>query len=590
MKKPTLRIRLFRSFLLIITPLALFLFYENYYAIKVVREEVSQSTSKALAVHIGQIDRTLEEITHYLLRQIVNSDSQSAYLAMSTLPETNGGYTLSKIKIHTELTAWSGAFENFYSFFSYAVEKDDFVFSRSSFTDTTNLKNMLGEYLKESEQAFGDWTVLRHGDKGYLVRVAKANNGVYIGAVLLLDDLISPLKNLDYGENWEATLLDTAGQPLTRSALPTATMMAANDKLQANPRAFQVFESPVDGSDYLLVSTPFQQAPLRLAAMIPEKALLQQLPFFQRVIYLIPLGVIVVFYFYSYYLRKMLFGPMNQLMMGMRRVVKGEMEIGVKEADTEEMNFLITNFNHMVSQISHLKINVYEEMLKAQQSEFKHLQAQINPHFYLNSLNIINSLSTLGENDLIKKMTEHLAEYFRFITRSYRDTITINEEVRHIRNYLEIQMVRFPEKLTYSIDLEEPLSKTLILPLMIQPFVENAVIHGMEEGSTPFHIEIKVGLLSDDPNRLEVLIRDNGRGFKPETLARFNQNQFDDGTGSHLGVQNVFRRMRMVFGEEAEVTFLQAVPKGAVVRLVLPARGAYNELEDEEHVKAADCG
>jgi two-component system sensor histidine kinase YesM len=590
MKKPTLRIRLIRSFLVIITPLVLFLYYENYYAIKVVRMEVSQSTSNVLGIHITQIDRTLEEITHYLLREIVSPESQSAYLDMASYPETNGKYTLAKIKIHNEITAGSSAFENFHSFFAYSIDKEDFIFSRSSYTDTNNLKEMLGTYLQGqvNGQTFGDWMVFQQGERGYLVRIAKANSGVYIGAVILLEDLIRPLRGLDYGDRWEAILLDTTGQPLTKSVMSPETMTAVNRKLIANPQAFQVFENPVDQKDYLLVSTAFQQAPLSLAAMIPEKSLLQRLPFFQRVIYLIPLGVIITFYFYSHYLRKMLFGPMNSLIMGMRRVVKGDMEIGVKEAETEELNFLITTFNHMISQISHLKINVYEEMLKAQQSEFKHLQAQINPHFYLNSLNIINSLSTLGENDLIKKMTEHLADYFRFITRSHRDTITMDEEVRHIRNYLEIQMLRFPEKITYNIDLPEHLSRTAILPLMIQPFVENAVIHGMEEGSKPFHIDITAAICQEDPNCLEILIRDNGVGFTPVVLATFNDKKFGDGTGTHMGIWNVYRRMRMAFGDQAEVFFLQAAPNGALVRLIIPAIGAFQEMEDEENGKVDD--
>ncbi|KRE59666.1 sensor histidine kinase [Paenibacillus sp. Soil750] len=590
MKKPTLRIGLIRSFLMIITPLILFLYYENYYAIRIVREEVSQSTSNVLAIHITQIDRTLEEITHYLLRQIVSPEFQSAYLDMASYPETNGKYTLAKIKIHNEITAGSSAFENFYSFFAYSVDKEDFIFSRSSYTDTNNLREMLGAYLRKQEdgQTFGNWMVLEQGGRNYLVRLAQANSGVYIGAVILLEDLIRPLRGLDYGERWEAILLDTAGQTLTKSVMSQETMTAVNRKLVANPQAFQVFENPVDQKDYLLVSTAFQQAPLSLAAMIPEKSLLQRLPFFQRVIYLIPLGVIIIFFFYSHYLRKMLFGPMNSLIMGMRRVVKGDLEIGVKEAETEELNFLITTFNHMISQISHLKINVYEEMLKAQQSEFKHLQAQINPHFYLNSLNIINSLSTLGENDLIKKMTEHLADYFRFITRSHRDTITLDEEVRHIRNYLEIQMLRFPDKITYQIELSEPLTRTSILPLMIQPFVENAVIHGMEEGSKTFHIEISADTCQEVPNCIEILIRDNGVGFSPSILSTFNDKMFGDGTGTHMGIWNVYRRMRMAFGDQAEVSFLQAEPNGAVVRLIIPAIGAFHEMEDEENGKVDD--
>ncbi|MDF2923056.1 MAG: hypothetical protein K0R57_1970 [Paenibacillaceae bacterium] len=583
MRKPTLRFRLIRSFLLIIAPLALFLYYENYYAIKVVREEVSRSTSKTLAIHIAQIDRTLEDITHYLLSQIVNPASESDYLTMQSLPETNGGYTLAKIRIHAELIAGGGAFENLHSFFAYSSGKNDFIFSRSSYTDTTNLKQMLGEYLQRSGQApDGNWTVLKQGKNSYLVRALQANSGVYVGAAILLEDLILPLRTLDYGERWEAILLDAAGQALTGAALPTETMAAVNGRLLANPSEFQVFDNPADGEQYLLVSTPFEQAPLSLAAMISEKSLLQQLPFFQRVIVFIPIGVVIVLYFYSHFLRKMLFDPMNALIMGMRRVVKGDLEIGVKEAETEELNFLTGTFNHMVSQISHLKINVYEEMLKVQQSEFKRLQAQINPHFYLNSLNVINSLSTLGENGLIKKMTEHLADYFRFITRSHRDTVTIEEELEHVRNYLEIQSLRFPEKLSFRIDIREELRQTAILPLTIQPFVENSVIHGMEEGGIPFHIEITVGLSGEKEDGFEIIVRDDGRGFAPATLACFNRQEFGDGDGIHLGVWNVVQRMRMVFGERAEVSFMNAFPKGAIVRLLMPARGALHEMEEEE--------
>jgi two-component system sensor histidine kinase YesM len=402
------------------------------------------------------------------------------------------------------------------------------------------------------------------------VRVERATSGTLLGAIVRMNDIVESLRGLSAMEQWEIVLLDKQAQPLTLTSMPNETISAINAKLLQNPSHYQVFKNPSDGNKHLLVSMPFAQVPINLAVLIPEKNLLRQLPFFQIVIYLIPVVVGVVIAMYSVFLKKVLINPMNALIKGMRKVMKGDMEIRVPEAKTEELGFLIDTFNNMISQMRHLKISVYEEMLKAQQAEFKHLQAQINPHFYLNSLNVIYSLSLLEENELIRKMTEHLADYFRFITRSHRDTVWLEEETMHIRNYLEIQSLRFPEKLTYRIDVEESLRTHTILPLTIQPFVENAVIHGMEEGDVPFHIEIKVRTFSGDPRYFEVTIQDNGKGFDPNVLMQFNNKHFGDGTNAHMGIWNVFRRLRMTFGDRIEMKFMNRTPKGALVHLLIP--------------------
>lgn len=582
MKKIKLRNQLIRGFLLVVVSMALFLFYNNYYAMKIVREEVSQSTSNLLSIHVDQVDRMLEDAAGYLLRQILNTDSNSDLLALSRYPDKHGEYIYAKIRIQADMVEDGSGFEKIDSFFAYVADYDDFVFSQASYVRTTELREMLGERFRSSEPLeAGRWQVLNKDDTSYLVHVKQATAGVYVGAVIRLRDLIADLRNLDYGDQWDVLLLDPAGHSLTESALTPETRSAINAKLLTKPIAYQVFENPSDNDSYLLVSVPFRHAQMNLAAIIPEKALLGKLPFFQGVIYAIPLGVILVIGLYSVFLKKVLLNPMNALIRGMRKVMIGDLEIAVKETKSFEFSFLIHTFNKMVSQMRHLKINVYEEMLKSQQAEFKHLQAQINPHFYLNSLNVIYSLSLLEENELVRKMTEHLAEYFRFITRSHRDTVKLEEELRHIENYLEIQSLRFPDKLTYRIEVQESLRTHLILPLTVQPFVENAVIHGMEEGAVPFHIEIKVTAGASDAGVFEIAIEDNGKGFSPEALENFEQRNFGDGTGAHMGVWNVYRRLGMVFGQRAEMTFANRSPKGAVVHLVIPMSDAEPEPESE---------
>lgn len=571
MKRTTLRIQLIRGFVIIMIGMAAFLFYENYYAMKVVREEVSQSTSRMLSIQSEQIDRTLEEVSSYLLRQMLNS-SKDNMLALARYPKEHGEYTLAKVRIQMELVEGHSGFDHIHSFYAYARDKNEFVFSQPSYAHTERLLQLLGPWFESDSFIVGSWRVVSLDGDNYLVRADRAPSGinVYLGAVIRLNDLLSTLNQQDRGEQWDAVLLDANGQTLTDSAIPPEMVLAINRKLLTNPLAYQVFKNPTDDKKYLLVSMPFRQAPLNLAAITPEKELLQQLPSFQYVIYLIPIVLAFVIYFYSLFIRRVLLTPMHGLIRGMRKVMNGEMEIQVKEARTEEIYFLIDTFNRMVSRMKDLKINVYEEMLKAQQAEFKHLQAQINPHFYLNSLNIIYSLSILEENALIRRMTELLVDYFRFIARSNRDTVSVEEEMTHIRNYLEIQMLRFPGRLTYDIHVQESLRDNAIFPLMIQPFVENAVIHGME-GSAPFHIEIAIDRLEGSSDCIEVTIKDNGKGFTEETLEKYNRQQFGDGTGSsNLGVWNVHRRMQVVFGDRISLTFENNSPKGATVRLRIP--------------------
>jgi len=583
MRKTTLRLQLIGGFLVLILTLALFLFYENYYAMKVVREEVAQSTGKALSIHIAQVDRTLEDVSLYLQRLTISGDSIPDYIALSQYPQENGEYVYAKIRIQADLVAASGGFDRIRCLFAYADAYGDFVFSDSSYISNEKLRGLLVRYWDGLQSVeTGRWQVLRDGDEPYLLRTERvvSDADVYAGAIIRLSDLLESLREIDYGERWDAILLHAGGDTTTDASLSPDTIAAVNRLLQAGPPVSETFENPADGNRYLLVSLPFRQAPLSLAAMIAEDDLLQRLPFFQRVIVLIPVGVAVLVYFYLLLLRKVLLDPMQALIKGMRQVMRGELEIRVRETRTVELDFLIQTFNRMVEQTRHLKINVYEEMLKAQQAEFKHLQAQINPHFYLNCLNLIYSLAILGENGLIRRMTELLSDYFRFIARSRRDTVTIEEEVRHIRNYLDIQSLRFPGMLTYAIDVEEACGGMTIFPLMIQPFVENAIIHGMEEGAL-FHVELTVALCRDDPGILEIIVRDNGKGFTDEALAAFNRCEFGDGTGAHLGVWNVYRRLGMAYGERAKLSFGHRSPKGAEVRLAVPVPTGDNDLEAE---------
>jgi two-component system sensor histidine kinase YesM len=179
-------------------------------------------------------------------------------------------------------------------------------------------------------------------------------------------------------------------------------------------------------------------------------------------------------------------------------------------------------------------------------------------------------------------MSLHLAEYFRFTIRNNNTSVSLLEELTHIRNYLEIQQLRYPDKLHFTIAVPEQFYGYTIPPLVLQPFVENSMLHGFGNRSEPFDITIAAALEEREPGSdLLIRIADNGSGFSEPLLADL---QLDDWSrlaeGDHLGIWNVVRRLKMYIGAQAQVTFANAVPHGATVTLRLPLeRGPHQFTE-----------
>ncbi|HEY0827316.1 MAG TPA: histidine kinase, partial [Bacilli bacterium] len=306
--------------------------------------------------------------------------------------------------------------------------------------------------------------------------------------------------------------------------------------------------------------------------LIPESTLLQRLPYFQRLIFIIPLMGLVILVFYLIFLQNILLKPMKQLIKGMRLIRQGELDTRLDSDKSKEFMTINETFNDMVNQIQSLKINVYEEQIRTQQAELKHLQVQINPHFLLNSINILFNLAELKRNDLIKKMATHLANYFRFITRTNTSVVTVLQEMNHIESYLEIQQLRFPQHIRYETYVEPGLEDAEILPLIIQPFVENTILHGFHMSDETFCIRISVAKSKEQPDKLyEVEISDNGTGIQPEKLIELQQDSWHTDKGeNHLGIWNVRRRLKLHYGDDSSLRFEPGHPRGMVIRVLIP--------------------
>ncbi|AZN41804.1 sensor histidine kinase [Paenibacillus albus] len=591
-KKRTLRYKFIIGFFVVTVPLILFLFYNNYYAMNVVREQVSQSNSFLISTQAAKKDMTLEQTVSYLLKQATNNPSYPNLLTLSSYPEDSGDYFFAKQALLTSFDQDQSAYKEVDTFFVYLDKPSRLITSQRTYGEIERYHHVLDGYLADrGQRKVHEWDIIQAESTYYLVRLERvADDGaaVYVGALIKAERIMDELNAAKSDSGLEELLVSSEGVPLTATSLSPGDVERIETILKKpSSEAYHKF-TQVGGMRYLAVNADFTQAPLHMIAIVPEKSLLSQLFYFQGAIYLIPVLGLVVILFYSIFLKQTLLEPMGALMSGMRRIMHGDLNVRLKEESSYEFAFLIDTFNSMAEQISSLKINVYEGMLKKQEAEFKHLQAQINPHFYLNSLNIIYSLSALRKNDLVEQMTEHLADYFRFITRAHRSLITLSEEIDHISNYLEIQKLRFPDKLSFEIDLQASLIGWMLPPLTIQPFIENAVIHGMPEEDRPYIISITAKYIAEEgagegKGVCEIIIADNGRGLSPEKLQQLRASSVAEGTEQvnsqgqgGLGIWNVRRRLTMIYGSLAEIRFFNRETEGTMVRIKLPM-----ELDNE---------
>lgn len=267
----------------------------------------------------------------------------------------------------------------------------------------------------------------------------------------------------------------------------------------------------------------------------------------------------------------MVIRPILNLLGGIHRIRNGAMETKLPASNLLEFQALNQAFNCMVVEIQDLKIDVYEERLNAQKAEMKHLQMQINPHFFLNTLNIIFQLADLKRYELVKKTVHHLVQYFRFMLQAKDHDLTLEQELDHIRNYLEIQKMRYQQSFEFRITMDDELRQACIPSLIVQPFVENAMLHGISLKAEIFRLEISA-MRSEAPDDMMIIeVSDNGKGMSAEKLAELSSPEYMPASEDrHIGIWNVKKRLEMRYQERASISLSENDPSGFRVTLRLP--------------------
>lgn len=264
--------------------------------------------------------------------------------------------------------------------------------------------------------------------------------------------------------------------------------------------------------------------------------------------------------------------PLKNLISLMKKAKEGELSIQSEYKGYYEIEELSNTFNSMIRRIKELLNNIVKEQEQLRISEMKTLFAQINSHFLYNTLDSIIWMVESGDKNNSIRMLSALASFFRLSLSQGRDMITVDEEIRHVENYLIIQKMRFNDQFDYQIDVDETVAYCKTLKMILQPIVENSIIHGVSRLMEPGKIEIRVWT---EMNDLIFTINDNGYGMSKEQLESILVTD-PKGRGG-FGIWNVQQRIRMMFGEAYGLQYQSELEEGTKVRIRLPMGGG--ELE-----------
>jgi two-component system sensor histidine kinase YesM len=322
--------------------------------------------------------------------------------------------------------------------------------------------------------------------------------------------------------------------------------------------------------DYMNVMTLYSTSELtgwKLITVIPSGYLYREVNAVRSIFLMACVAITFLLFVIILFLSNKLTKPMRQLMETMNQAENGNLNVKIDIKRMDEIGQLGICFNSMISKIKALmEKNIREEKLK-KEIELEALHAQINPHFLYNTLNSIKWMAKMqGANNISNTITA-LVKLLRISINLSSEMIYLKDEIEHVRNYVFIQKIRFNEQIEVSYDIDRSCLECRVPKLILQPIVENSIVHGlMEEDGELLNIEIRA---RRDGKNLLLEVNDDGVGIEEAALHRI----FEAGKAnkfSTVGLNNVNDRIRLYFGEGYGIKITSEVKKGTHVLITLP--------------------
>lgn len=273
-------------------------------------------------------------------------------------------------------------------------------------------------------------------------------------------------------------------------------------------------------------------------------------------------------------------------MSGMNQVMRGNLKVEINDNHPDEIGYLSGKFEAMIEEIKLLIDRVEQEQAQKRGIELQMLQAQINPHFLFNTLSSLKWTAMLSQADSVSNGLGALAELLRSTIVQKNERITLGEELRNIKNYVVIQQIRYGMSLQVDVQIPEQLVDTQVLKFLLQPIVENSIIHGLSGENMEPRITMTAELNGEV---LKIKLSDNGKGMSAEKLQEILQlkDNHSENRLANIGIGNVRERIKLHYGDPYGLEIWSKPDQGTDVIITIPY---ISTLQEDSADADTNCG
>lgn len=500
----------------------------------------------SIEIYADSVNEKLHSVERFMYSTITHNESLEKLNHVQTFLD----YQEDLKKVQTSFTEFEYQNETHMTFL---LETD----STDHFINVSNLYIPYEDYLllksnlKSLRSDISDrkWKNVTTKNSEYLVKSVHYE-GKIIYAVISSEDILKPLRKLNIGNNGKLSLKEPNNIPSSNYLIH-----AQNEKTHL---------------------------PFDIYVLVDYAEVFRNITLLEVFLSAVPIIITILSIIIILYIRQWMIKPITRLTERLSQlgdsIPPSEFFISEGILEIDKAN---DKLNKVIFDMQELKIREYHSQLELKKIELNYLKNQIRPHFYLNMLSMIHSMLQTKNYKEIEELTILTSNYLRHLFMANQDFSELKDEVQHIKDYLEIQRIRYGNSIYFSLNYNDDLQNTLIPSLLLQTFIENTIKHGFSFQDL-FTILLSIKKVkTENSDYIQICIEDNGPGFSEEILSKLNQKQsLITEDGHHIGITNTIERLNLLYPNDYTITFENNEEGGAKILLLIPYKiidGGYNE-------------
>ncbi|WP_364146023.1 sensor histidine kinase [Paenibacillus sp. LPE1-1-1.1] len=535
----------------------------SFSAISIVKQQTTRFLQDTANMYIDRINLDFSNINQYMGWTLANDENVKT---MNKFRPDDSEFIKANTELYKRFSELQKNYNQKYNFFVYLKDQQYFLNTAPTslnYSDYLELKKQIFTYVQDKnlfEKFYSNWSPILINDQYFIINIVPYYES-YMICLISADNLIRPLQQIDQESNGLVSLVDQNGDIIVNpkseeeaAALKDAEKKSILDLAQTRTTVSGQFANATFGVEMLMKFGAF------------EKIMIAQL-----LIMLLAAIVACSICGIMVYFNILILRPLKKFSYNLTQFNEDSKPLDLKMNKIVELEYANKLFKNLLEQIKIFKIDIYEHELEKQRIQLEYMKLQIKPHFFLNCLTNIHSMAQMQMHEEIQSMAISTSNYFRYIFQNGQDFVRLEDEINHVRIYLEIQKHRYRDAFTFHIDQADGTGHLKIPPLVLQTFIENSVKYAVSRVNE-VQIQLAVDLKTDSEEETAVIrISDTGPGFTTEILERLESGlPLDQSDGNHIGIMNTLERLEYLYRSKASIHFSNAETGGACVTICLP--------------------